>query len=284
MFRKITISLALAAITTIGIATAAPALAAPPTGGSISTTEVGDSVDAITGGLVDATDAILEAPECSVEIEDGWVPCIDLGSLSGLPAGDESETDGPLTPGGVVTDAPVDVVEPEDVLIDPALLPDISDIIDFPGLPESSDSGDSESDAPVVIVERPDPGDLFDEIYGTDRLDGLVEEPADGGTTSESDDATLPAGTPAPAAEEESAAEGERAVEDHAIDTTTTTAPVVEDEIDGDQPVVAAIDLTTPVDPEEGFNPLLGALFGALAALTLAGAGFAAFKFGRRGV
>jgi len=300
MFRKTTISLTLAALTTVATMSAAPALAAPADDGTISSSEV-------SGTLIDFADIVSatmdESPTetddpagdslCFVEDDESWTPCIDLGSLLGFPPVEEPETEEPLTPGGIVTDVPVDVVEPEGDFIDPALIPDLSDIIDFPGVSDTDDSEATEGDGLVRIIERPDLAEALREA-------GIrtIEEATDAEGLSESDDpapVTEPVTTPTETTTEVSAssdvtsgaettttAAPERINESSADGTTTTTMPIIE-EVDDDQTVLAAIDLSTSADSDQGINPLLGALFGALAALALAGSGFAAFKLGRRG-
>ncbi len=300
MFRKTTISLTLVALTTVATMSAAPALAAPASEGSISSTEIGgtliDFTDIVSATMDESpteTDDPADEPLCFVEDDESWTPCIDLGSLLGFPSVDEPETDEPLTPGGIVTDVPVDVVEPERDLIDPALIPDISDIIDFPGVSDTDDSEASEGDGLVRIVGRPDLAEALREA-GI----GTISDATDAADLAESDDlAPVTEFVPTPTEEttEVSASSDatsdaatamtvapERNTESGAADSTTTTVPIVE-EVDDGQTVLAAIDLSTSADSDQGINPLLGALFGALAALVLAGAGFTAFKLGRRG-
>lgn len=297
MFRKTAISLTLAALTTVATISAAPALAAPVDEGSVESAE-------IAGALIDFTDIVSatmdESPTesddsvddslCFIEDDESWMPCIDLGSLLGFPSVDESETDEPLTPGGIVTDAPIDVVEPEGVFIDPALIPDISDILDFPSASDTDDSETTEGDGLVGVVERSDLADALREA-GI----GTIEDATDGVTVSEPDDAAPVTEGPSTSVEEPTEATvssdvtggsettaSERIIENDAAGTTTTTMPIIED-ADGDQTVMAAIDPSIPTNANQGIDPLLGALFGALAGLALAGSGIAAFKLGRRG-
>ena len=300
MFRKPTISLTLAALTAVATMSAAPALAASADEGSISSTEAGgtliDFTDIVSATMAESpteSDDPADEPWCFVGDDESWTPCIDLGSLLGFPPGEEPETDESLTPGGIVTDSPIDVVEPEGDLIDPGLLPDISDIIDFPGVSDTDDPEGTEGDGLVGIIERPDLADALREAgFRT------IEDATDAVGLSESDDpapVTEPVTTPTEETTEVSAsgdvtsdaattttAASERITENDDAGTTTTTVPIIE-EVDGDQTVLAAIELSPPTRADQGIDPLMGALFGALAALALAGAGFAAFKLGRSG-
>lgn len=300
MFRKTAISLTLAALTTVATISAAPALAAPVDEGLVESAE-------IAGALIDFTDIVSatmdESPTesddlvddslCFIEDDESWMPCIDLGSLLGFPSVDESETDEPLTPGGIVTDAPIDVVESEGVFIDPALIPDISDILDFPSASDTDDSETTEGDGLVGVVERSDLADALREA-GI----GTIEDSADGVAVSEPTDAAPVTEGPARSVEEPTestvssdvtggsettaTAASERIIENNAAGIATTTMPIIQD-ADGDQTVLAAIDPSTPSNANQGIDPLLGALFGALAGLALAVSGIAAFKLGRRG-
>ena len=300
MFRKTTISLTLAALTAVATMSAVPALAAPAVDGSISSTEVGgtliDFTDIVSATMDDSpteTDDPADEPLCFVEDDESWTPCIDLGSLLGFLPVDASETDELLTPGGIVTDAPIDVIEPEGDFIDPALIPDLSDIIDYPGISDTDDTEATEGDGLVGIIERPDLDDALREAGFR-----AIEEATDAAGLSESDDpapVTEPVPTPTEETTEAAAssdvtsdaettttAASERIIENDVAGPTTTTVPIVE-EVDGDQTVLAAIDLSTPTGSDQGIDPLLGALFGALTALVVAGVGLAAFKLGRRG-
>ncbi len=261
MIRRTITTLTLAAVTMIGVATAAPALATSPPSDPTFTVDV---------PLIDP---------CIVSCTSfDW----DLGGLlDPAPASDD-----PADP-GITIDVPGIVVDPDILIVDVPL----DAIIDL--APPAEGAG-TEDPAPVVDedIERLapiDPADL--------RGPGDTETPTTPPLTAETAPGTAPELSPAPS--EEPHVEGTDAfATTPGTPTTTVTVPepatttleatgnidssVTSDAIVTTDDAAAALDVPADgTDGSGGFNAGIAAMLGTVAALALAGTAAGAYRIGR---
>lgn len=273
MIRRTITTLTLAAVTAIALASASPAMAAAPSGGAEVPTEH------IGGGT------------CTLETAFGTIPCPDFDwSLGGL-TGSDTESDESTTVGGVVSDVPIEVVAPEDLLAD-AFVPRL-DLFPSPTAGAEDDGATESVGDGLVEVVRPSPDEL------RDALDAVLTSPAPEASepvvpteeasppVDDTTDVTEPASDDAPEVVESASAPAITAPQ---VTTTTITVAVAEPttttvahttEANDDSTSVQAL----PHDPDatEDIDPMAALFVGVLATLMVTGLGFGAYKFGQRG-
>jgi hypothetical protein len=272
MIRRTITTMTLAAVATITLATAAPAMAAAPS----------DSVEPLTEHIGGGT--------CTLETAFGSIPCPDFDwSLGGL-SGSEAESDESTAVGGVVSDAPIEVVTPGDLLAD-AFTPRI-DLIPSPTVSAEEDGDATSVGDGLVEVVTPTPGGLSDALDAVrtsptpDSSEPVVptEEPSDGNATTEvvepssdaSPDVVEPASAPVTTVPQITTTTVTVGVA-QAPTTTVANTALTNDESRDVQALPHGPDATNDIDPAAA------TLVGVLGTLAVAGLGFGAYKFGQRG-
>jgi hypothetical protein len=271
MIRRTVTTLTIAAVSAIALASASPAMAASPSGGAEVPTE------SIGGGT------------CTLDTVFGSIPCPDFDwSLGGL-SSSEAESDESIAVGGVVSDAPLEVVAPGDILFD-ALTPRL-DVFPIPTLGADEDDGTASTDDELHEVVRVLPEDL--------GLVGVSPAPASSEPVTPTEEASPPVDNAIEIAEPtsddgvevtEPAATPTIAVPQTTTTITTITVTVAEPTTTAvantavtSNELTEAQALPLGADATDDIDPMAAMIGGILGTLMVVGLGFGAYRFGQRG-
>jgi hypothetical protein len=270
MNRRTITTLTLAAVTAIALVSASPAMAAAPSGGEEVPTE------SIGGGT------------CTLDTVFGSIPCPDFDwSLGGL-SSSEAESDESIAVGGVVSDAPLEVVAPGDILFD-ALTPRL-DVFPIPTLGADEDDGTASTDDELHEVVRVLSEDLglvgvspapasSEPVTPTEEasppVDNAIEiaEP----TSDDGVEVTEPAATPVIAVPQTTTTTTITVTVAEPTTTAVANTAVISNELTEAQTLPLGADATDDIDP------MAAMIGGILGTLMVVGLGFGAYRFGQRG-